>query len=120
AGVTGFPTIAVISPYRHQVEILKEMMEDENWSTWRSPIAVNTIDSFQGQERDVVFISLTRSNGDSTIGFLSDIRRTNVAMTRARKYLVVVGGRRTVSQFEFYADFIEYAQREGGYRSAWE
>jgi ATP-dependent RNA/DNA helicase IGHMBP2 len=81
---------------------------------------VNTIDSFQGQERDAVFISLTRSNADSTIGFLSDIRRMNVAMTRARKKLVVVGDSATLSQFSFYADFIQYAQEQGAYQSAWE
>jgi superfamily I DNA and/or RNA helicase len=83
-------------------------------------ITVNTIDSFQGQERDVVYISLTRSNADSTIGFLSDVRRMNVAMTRARKKLVVIGDSATLSQFPFYADFITYSEAAGGYISAWE
>ena len=83
-------------------------------------IAFNTIDSFQGQERDAVYISMTRSNADSVIGFLSEVRRMNVAMTRARKKLVVIGDSSTLSQFPFYADFIEYAQSCDAYQSAWE
>ncbi|HEY0040848.1 MAG TPA: AAA domain-containing protein [Flavisolibacter sp.] len=116
-----FPTIAVISPYRHQVELLKEqLLSFADLLEAGNAISVNTIDSFQGQERDVVYISMTRSNADSTIGFLSDIRRMNVAMTRARKKLVIVGDSATLSQFDFYADFITYAQENDGYQSAWE
>ncbi|RYZ26762.1 MAG: IGHMBP2 family helicase, partial [Chitinophagaceae bacterium] len=115
------PSIAVISPYRHQVELLKELFSSYPLLTEASAnISINTIDSFQGQERDVVYISMTRSNADSTIGFLSDIRRMNVAMTRARKKLVVIGDSATLSQFSFYADFIDYAQQHEGYKSAWE
>ena len=113
-----FPGIAVISPYKHQVELLKEMVTiDENLQPF---VAVNTIDSFQGQERDAVFISMTRSNADTVIGFLSEVRRMNVAMTRARKKLVVVGDSATLSQHSFYADFIAYAQAQDAYKSAWE
>ena len=83
-------------------------------------IQVNTIDSFQGQERDIVYISMTRSNSEGTIGFLSDIRRMNVAMTRARKKLVVIGDSATLAQDVFYADFITYAQGQNAYVSAWE
>lgn len=116
-----FPSIAIISPYRHQVELLKEGVQSSPALTALGPsLSVNTIDSFQGQERDAVFISMTRSNADATIGFLSDIRRMNVAMTRARKKLVVVGDSATLSQFRFYADFIDYAQQHNGYQSAWE
>ncbi len=116
-----FPSIAVISPYRHQVELLKEgVLADALLQSVGPALSVNTIDSFQGQERDAVFISMTRSNADSTIGFLSDIRRMNVAMTRARKKLVVVGDSATLSQFPFYADFIQYAQAHEAYQSAWE
>ncbi len=116
-----FPSIAVISPYRHQVAVLKDLvLDDESLQEVGAAITVNTIDSFQGQERDAVFISMTRSNADSTIGFLSDIRRMNVAMTRARKKLVVVGDSATLSQFSFYADLIQYAQEREGYQSAWE
>lgn len=116
-----FPSIAVISPYRHQVEILKQGAGTIPALTDKMEfISVNTIDSFQGQERDVVYISLTRSNSDAVIGFLSEIRRMNVAMTRARKKLVIIGDSATISQFRFYADLIEYAQRVDGYVSAWE
>ena len=83
-------------------------------------VSVNTIDSFQGQERDVVYISMTRSNAENSIGFLADIRRMNVAMTRSRKKLVVIGNSATLSQHPFYADFISYAQEKDGYQSAWE
>ncbi|HYE55699.1 MAG TPA: C-terminal helicase domain-containing protein, partial [Chitinophagaceae bacterium] len=83
-------------------------------------IAVNTIDSFQGQERDVVYISMTRSNNEGVIGFLSDIRRMNVAMTRAKKKLVVIGDSATLSALPFYSDFITYAEKHDAYVSAWE
>ncbi|MNL73675.1 hypothetical protein D3C87_1991710 [compost metagenome] len=81
---------------------------------------MNTIDSFQGQERDIVYIGMTRSNADGVIGFLSDIRRMNVAMTRARKKLVVIGDSATLSRLPFYADFITYAEKADAYKSAWE
>ncbi|HUP12566.1 MAG TPA: AAA domain-containing protein, partial [Niastella sp.] len=116
-----FPTIAIISPYKHQVEVLKELLiSSPDIAALGNAIAVNTIDSFQGQERDVVYISMTRSNTENSIGFLSDIRRMNVAMTRPRKKLVVIGDSATLSQHPFYADFISYAQEKDGYQSAWE
>lgn len=116
-----FPSIAVISPYRRQVELLKELLEqDSSCGEYRDFISVNTIDSFQGQERDVVYISMTRSNADNRIGFLSEIRRMNVAMTRARKKLVVVGDSATLSQLDFYANLIGYAEKNNYYKSAWE
>ena len=119
--VEAFPSLAVISPYRHQVEVLKEgVLADAFLQEIGPALSVNTIDSFQGQERDAVFISLTRSNVDNTIGFLAEVRRMNVAMTRARKKLVVIGDSATLSQFPFYADFIQYAQEHDGYASAWE
>ena len=116
-----FPTVAVISPYSKQVTILQEqILPIESLKKYARSISVNTIDSFQGQERDIVYISMTRSNDEGNIGFLSDIRRMNVAMTRARKKLVVIGDSATLAQFPFYADFIEYAEGIGGYQSAWE
>ncbi|HEX6913910.1 MAG TPA: AAA domain-containing protein [Chitinophagaceae bacterium] len=116
-----FPTIAVIAPYRHQVELLKDYVAAaKNLETFQADISVNTIDSFQGQERDAVYISLTRSNADNTIGFLSEVRRINVAMTRAKKKLVVVGDGSTLAQYRFYDDLIGYAQSQDAYRSAWE
>ncbi len=115
------PSIAVISPYRQQIELLKEQSgHTPALKNYGGSISVNTIDSFQGQERDIVYISMTRSNTENRIGFLSDIRRMNVAMTRARKKLVVIGDSATLSQLPFYAGFIEYAERAGAYQSAWE
>ena len=116
---SNFPTIAVISPYKEQVETLKDQFLHSPLFKYPN-ISVNTIDSFQGQERDVVYISMTRSNAEGIIGFLSDVRRMNVAMTRARKKLVVIGDSATLSQFPFYADFISYAQDCNAYQSAWE
>jgi ATP-dependent exoDNAse (exonuclease V) alpha subunit len=115
------PRVAVISPYRQQIELLKEQLQySPLLQLYGNRINVNTIDSFQGQERDVVYISMTRSNPDSKIGFLSDIRRMNVAMTRARKKLVVIGDSATLSQSPFYAGLIQYAEEQGAWQSAWE
>jgi ATP-dependent RNA/DNA helicase IGHMBP2 len=116
-----FPSVAVISPYSEQVRLLKEQMSNTPaLQTYAAQISINTIDSFQGQERDIVLISLTRSNFEGIIGFLSDIRRMNVAMTRARKKLVIIGDSATLSRLPFYADLISYAEGIGGYQSAWE
>ena len=116
-----FPSFGVIAPYRHQVELLREAIgTDTALQSLLPAITVNTIDSFQGQERDAIYISLTRSNAENTIGFLSELRRTNVALTRARKKLVVIGDSATLSGFPFYSDFIQYAQEREAYASAWE
>ena len=116
-----FPTVGVISPYKQQVQALHDILADSvELSSYKDKITVNTIDSFQGQERDVIYISMARSNTEGVIGFLSDIRRMNVAMTRARKKLVVIGDSATLSRFPFYKDFIEYAEKHGAYQSAWE
>ena len=116
-----FPTIAIISPYREQVYLMQELfLNSPVLRDYGEKISVNTIDSFQGQERDIVYISMTRSNPENRIGFLADIRRMNVAMTRARKKLVVVGDSATLTQLPFYADFINYAEEHNAYQSAWE
>jgi len=116
-----FPSIAIISPYRQQIELLKEeLLHSVALKPYLPKITVNTIDSFQGQERDIVYISMTRSNTDNRIGFLSEIRRMNVAMTRARKKLVVIGDSSTLSQSPFYAGFINYATENNAWQSAWE
>ncbi|HTI90030.1 MAG TPA: AAA domain-containing protein [Puia sp.] len=121
AGAAEFPTIAIISPYRNQVHLLQELLlHSAVLRRYAHRITVNTIDSFQGQERDIVYIGMTRSNSDSKIGFLSDIRRMNVAMTRARKKLVVIGDSGTLSRLPFYANFITYAEQREAYLSAWE
>nr|WP_295674258.1 AAA domain-containing protein [uncultured Mucilaginibacter sp.] len=115
------PSIAVISPYSEQVRLLKEQLANTPaLHLYGDKVSVNTIDSFQGQERDVVLISLTRSNSEGIIGFLADVRRMNVAMTRARKKLVIIGDSSTLSRLPFYANLISYAESIGGYQSAWE
>jgi ATP-dependent RNA/DNA helicase IGHMBP2 len=116
-----FPTMAIISPYRNQVHLLQELVRAApGLREHADKITVNTIDSFQGQERDIVYIGMTRSNADSRIGFLSDTRRMNVAMTRARKKLVVIGDSATLSRVPFYANLIAYAGQREAYQSAWE
>ncbi|MGZ3754279.1 MAG: AAA domain-containing protein [Mucilaginibacter sp.] len=114
-------SIAVISPYSEQIRLLKEQLNNTPaLQPYLPHISVNTIDSFQGQERDMVIISMTRSNAEGEIGFLADIRRMNVAMTRARKKLVVIGDSATLTRLPFYANMITYAESLGGYQSAWE
>ena len=94
---------AVISPYKAQVSWLRRNAKKRNvLRRLKGKIAINTIDGFQGQERDVVFISLVRSNDDGKIGFLSDLRRMNVAMTRARMKLVIIGSAATLTRHPFY------------------
>ncbi len=116
-----FPSIAVISPYKQQVMLLQDLLKSsELYSLYADSISVNTIDGFQGQERDIVYISLTRSNSDNKIGFLTDIRRMNVAMTRARKKLVVIGDSSTLSQDAFYDNFIKWTMENNAWISAWE
>lgn len=113
------PSIAIISPYREQALYIKrEVKSDERLKKYK--IHPDTIDGFQGQEKDVVYISLVRSNDKGDIGFLKDYRRMNVAMTRARKKLVVIGDSATIGQDEFYAAFLDYCDQNNAYKSAWE
>ncbi|GAB4093988.1 DEAD/DEAH box helicase [Flaviaesturariibacter terrae] len=114
------PSVGVISPYRQQVELLKELAAASPALAGYEGLSVNTIDAFQGQERGAIFISLARSNPDNVIGFLSEVRRMNVALTRAQMKLVVLGDSATLGQYPFYADFISYAQEHESYLSAWE
>lgn len=119
--LSGFPKIGIIAPYQEQVKLLRTGLtlsgiDEEIWDK----ITTNTVDSFQGQERDIIYLSLTRSNDDQVIGFLSDIRRMNVAMTRAKSKLVVIGDSATLSKLPFYADFVSYADEKLSYHSAWE
>lgn len=114
--------IGIISPYRAQVTLLAELINDtpDLTAEQKKRITVNTIDSFQGQERDVIYISLVRSNDEGEIGFLSDIRRMNVAITRARKKLVITGDSATIGNHPFYSSFIDYVNDNAAYRSAFE
>ena len=114
-------SIGIISPYKEQIELLKEKLVEFDYSGFPvSELAVKTIDGFQGEERDVIYISLVRSNENSEIGFLSDIRRMNVALTRAKKKLVVIMDTSTIGNHPFYKSFIEYCEKNGFYKSAWE
>ncbi|AFC24368.1 AAA domain-containing protein [Saprospira grandis] len=114
------PSIAVISPYREQVRFMQEQMETDFDHFPDDDITIDTIDAFQGQERDVVYISLVRSNERGEIGFLKDTRRLNVAMTRARKKLIIIGDSATLGQHPFYQSFMDYCEKHGKYASAWE
>ncbi|MGL1888716.1 MAG: AAA domain-containing protein [Reichenbachiella sp.] len=114
-------SIGIISPYKAQTILLQEKLTELNWDVAiTNKIAINTVDSFQGQERDVVYISLVRSNDEGQIGFLGDTRRMNVALTRARKKLVVVGDSATIGQNKFYENFLDYINEIDAYRSAFE
>ena len=101
-------SVGIISPYKEQVKNLTIAIEsDEELKKYPIRLAIKTIDGFQGQERDIIYISLVRSNDNKEIGFLSDIRRMNVALTRAKKKLVVIGDSATLSNHPFYKDFLE-------------
>lgn len=114
-------TIGVIAPYKEQVQYLTNQIDaDEELMKYRSQIAIKTVDGFQGQERDVIYISLVRSNDQKEIGFLSDIRRMNVALTRAKRKLVVIGDSVTLANHPFYKNFLDYADRIAAYKSAFE
>ncbi len=113
--------IGIISPYKEQVQYLtNQIAADEELEKFKSQIAIKTVDGFQGQERDIIYISMVRSNDQREIGFLSDTRRMNVALTRAKKKLVVIGDSATIGNHPFYKDFLDYAESIGAYKSAWE
>jgi len=113
------PAITIISPYREQVVYIKRNVKEDELLN-KLPIRIDTIDGFQGQESDVVYISLVRSNSKGEIGFLKDYRRMNVAMTRAKRKLIIIGDSATIGGDDFYAAFLEYCDKSGLYQSAWE
>jgi len=101
--------VGIISPYRAQVQYLRRLlMKREYFKPFRRLISVNTVDGFQGQERDVIIISLVRSNDEGQIGFLRDLRRMNVAITRARMKLIILGDKQTMTQHPFYRQLWQY------------
>ena len=106
--------LAVITPYRAQALLLREQLID------LSELEVDTVDAFQGREKDVIIVSLVRSNAAQQLGFLEDLRRLNVAITRPRRHLFVVGDSATLSSHPFYARWLEFIHAVNGYRSAWE
>ena len=106
----------IISPYRAQVRIIRRLLKWQKYfRTLRRQISVNSVDGFQGQERDVIIISMVRDNDKGTIGFLSDLRRMNVAITRARMKLIILGNAETLSRHRFYAQLIEHFQQHGDF-----
>ncbi|MCA9200021.1 MAG: AAA family ATPase, partial [Planctomycetales bacterium] len=116
AGVTP-DQIAVIAPYAAQVRLLRSWADEQPLGT---TLEIDSVDGFQGREKEVVLFSLVRSNPQGDIGFLKDLRRTNVAMTRAKRKLILIGDSATLAGHEFYARLIEYVQEIGAYHSVWE
>lgn len=108
--------VGIISPYRAQVQYLKKLIKKyEFFKPYRRLISVNTVDGFQGQERDVILVSLVRSNDEGQIGFLKDLRRMNVAMTRARMKLIILGNKDTMTKHPFYKKLWEYVEAINNY-----
>jgi superfamily I DNA and/or RNA helicase len=105
--------IAVITPYSAQVRLLREKLVDPE-------IEIDSVDGFQGREKEAVIVSMVRSNRDGEIGFLADIRRMNVALTRARRKLIVIGDSATISTHPFYQKMLAYFEKLGAYHSIWE
>ena len=103
--------VGIISPYRVQVQYLRRLLKKKEWARpFRHLISVNTVDGFQGQERDIILISLVRSNDEGQIGFLRDLRRMNVAITRARMKLIILGDASTMTRHPFYKRLYEYIE----------
>ena len=114
-------SVGVLSTYKAQVYLLRDLIRKSHLLTnYSNQITIHTVDGFQGQEREVMYISLVRSNEKGEIGFLKDLRRFNVAITRAKKRLVVFGDSATLGSDEFYKDFLDYAASIEAYKSAWE
>jgi len=103
---------AFISPYNGQVEAARSLLP--------AAMRISTIDSYQGQEKEIVILSLVRSNDEAEIGFLKDYRRMNVAITRAKEQLFVIGDSSTLGNDKFYRAFLTYLEKHGSYRTAWE
>jgi len=117
-------TIGLIAPYGAQVRLIRSLIFDSydfpNLKALSEQITIDTVDGFQGQERDLMLISLTRSNDKGEIGFLSEARRMNVALTRAKRKLVLIGDSSTLAVHPFFDSLLGYVEEKGGYRSVWE
>lgn len=117
-------TIGLIAPYGAQVRLLRSLIFEgydyPNLKAFSDMITIDTVDGFQGQERDLMLISLTRSNEKGEIGFLADERRMNVALTRAKRKLVLIGDSSTLAQNNFFDKLLAYFEKKGGYKSVWE
>lgn len=114
-------TMGIITPYRAQVDYLHHLAESSAFlEPLQKLVTINTVDAFQGQERDVIAISFVRSNAKGEVGFLADIRRTNVAMTRAKKKLIMIGDSATLGTHPFYVKLLEFVQGHDFYKSVFE
>jgi len=104
--------VGIISPYRAQVQHLRQLIRKRAFfKPFRHLISVNTVDGFQGQERDIILISLVRANEEGQIGFLRDLRRMNVAITRARMKLFILGNVATLARHPFYKKLYDYVEQ---------
>ena len=116
--------ICVITPYAAQAQRLRrrlwELLETALESATGAEVEIGSIDGMQGREQEAVIISLVRSNQDGTIGFLADTRRMNVALTRARRKLIIIGDSATIGGEPFYAALLEYIEGIDGYHTVWE
>ena len=108
--------MAVITPYDAQVRLLRQLLQPER----EAGLEIGSIDGFQGREKEAIIIDLVRSNESAQIGFLSDSRRLNVALTRARRFLLVIGDSATLGQHDYLNALLEAAETHGTYLSAWE
>jgi superfamily I DNA and/or RNA helicase len=116
-----FPDLGIITPYREQVRYLRKFLaEDEQISAFQEYYHVDSIDGFQGNEKTVIYISMVRSNDRGEIGFLKDYRRMNVALTRAREKLILIGDSSTLGTDTFYSEWLDLVEEKNDYRSAWE
>ena len=105
--------VGVITPYAAQVRLLRERLAAPG-------LEIDSVDGFQGREKEAIVLSLVRSNTENDVGFLADVRRTNVALTRARRKLLVVGDSATLAALPFYRRLVEYFERVGAYHTVWE
>jgi superfamily I DNA and/or RNA helicase len=111
--------VGIITPYAAQARLLGELLPHPDLEI-DAAIEIDTVDGFQGREKEAIVISFVRSNERGEIGFLSDLRRTNVAMTRARRKLTLIGDSATLSAEPFYARLIAHCESQGAYRTVWE
>ncbi len=116
--------IGVIAPYNAQVQNIRkhltQRLNDAGLTEKFEDLEIASVDAFQGREKEVIIVSLVRSNHSSDVGFLSDLRRMNVALTRARRHLLVIGDSATLSTSKYFNDFVEHCQSSGAYLSVWE
>lgn len=110
-------TVGILSPYKQQVKLIEETFLTENFCSYAK---IDTIDGFQGEEKDIIAISLVRSNDKGELGFLKDIRRMNVAITRAKKKMVVIGDSATLASHQFYEKWLNFLSQKAEYLTAWE